>query len=191
MKKGFSIGIVLGVMMLALSCNSGQTYSGMLKAQKKAINRLIDENDFEILNEYPANGVFKENQFVKLDNGIYLNVVDSGNGNRAVAGATSVLCRITTKWLITWQTMDTTTVNNFKNGSSPIVYRYGTTAPTSTDDFSTTFFSYALFNGLEYVGDSSVVKLIIPFEVQNQTSSFYTSGIPLYFSKVQYRFELR
>jgi hypothetical protein len=51
----------------------------MLKAEKKAIDRFIAENEIEILKSYPANGVFEDRQFVVLDNGIYLNVVDSGN----------------------------------------------------------------------------------------------------------------
>ncbi|MDR1938431.1 MAG: DUF4827 domain-containing protein [Tannerellaceae bacterium] len=191
MKRGFNIGLVLCAVLIVLSCNDNPDYADMLNAQKKAINRLIDENGFEILGSYPENGVFKDNEFVILENGVYLNVVDSGNGQRAVAGSTSVLCRFNVKWLLEWQSMDTATVNNFQNGTTPLIYKYGMSAPTSTDSYSTTFFSVLLFSGLEHVGDSSVVKLIIPFHLDGNNQSFSGSGIPLYFSKVQYRFDSR
>ncbi|MDR1919292.1 MAG: DUF4827 domain-containing protein [Tannerellaceae bacterium] len=192
MKRGFNIGLVLCAVLIVLSCNNNKDYTDMLNAQKKAINRLIDENGFEILKSYPANGVFKDNEFVILDNGVYLNVVDSGNGQRAVAGSTWVFCRFNAKWIVEWQGMDTATVNNFQNGTNPLLYKYGMSSPASTsDNFSTTFFSVLLFSGLGYVGDSSVVKLIIPFHLEGNNQTFSSSGIPLYFSKVQYRFDSR
>ncbi|MDR2809388.1 MAG: DUF4827 domain-containing protein [Tannerellaceae bacterium] len=191
MKKGFNIGWILCAALLVWSCSNSRQYVDMLDAQEKAINRLIDENEFEILKSYPENGIFKENEFVVLDNGVYLNVVDSGNGNRAVLGSTSVFCRFNVKWLVEWSDTDTATVNNFANGTDPLIYRYGSSAPSSTDNFSTTFFSLLLFSGLEYVGDSSVVKLIIPFHLEGNSQTFGGSGVPLYFSKVQYRFDAR
>ena len=54
----------------------------MLKDEKKAINRLIDENDFEILKDFPEDSVFKENQFVELENGTYLNIIEKGTRQR-------------------------------------------------------------------------------------------------------------
>ena len=191
MKKGFYIGWILCAAWLIAGCNNNRQYTDLLKAQDKAISRLIDENEFEILNSYPENGVFKSNEFVILDNGVYLNVVDSGNGNRATAGTTTVLCRFNVKWLVEWQSMDTATVSNLQNGTEPMVYKYGASIPTSTDYFSATFFSTYIFSGLEHVGDSSVVKLIIPFDLDGNNRTFSGSGVPLYFSKVQYRFETR
>jgi hypothetical protein len=160
----------------------------MLDAQERAINRLIDENNFEILNSYPSDGVFKDNQFVILPNGVYLNVIDPGNGNRAVNNSTSVFCRFYVKCLIEWTYMDTTTIDCYMNGTYPIVYKYGASSPT-IDNSSTTFFSTLLFSGLDYVGDSSEVKLIIPFHLQENNQMFKSAGVPLYFSKVSYRFD--
>ncbi|MDR1556460.1 MAG: DUF4827 domain-containing protein [Tannerellaceae bacterium] len=188
MKKGFNIGLVLCVVLCVLSCNNNPQYSDMLDAQERAINRLIDENDIEILDAYPANGVFKDNQFIILDNGVYLNVIDSGNGNRAQAGSTSVFCRFFVKCLIEWQYMDTTTVDYFRNGTEPITYVYGASSPLYNNN-TASFFSTLLFSGLEYVGDSSEVKLIIPFHLNGNNSTFLQAGVPLYFSKVRYRFD--
>jgi hypothetical protein len=188
MKRGFNIVLALYVVLCVVSCSNSRQYSDMLEAQDRAIKRLQNENGFEILKSYPADGVFKENEFVILDNGVYLNVVDSGNGNRAVSGSTSVFCRFVVKWLVEWQYMDTATVDFFKNGTDPIIYTYGTSYPLY-DNTSSTFFSTLLFSGLEYAGDSSEVKLIIPFHLENNSQTFLSAGVPLYFSRVQYRFE--
>jgi hypothetical protein len=188
MKRGFNIGLALCIVLCVLSCSNNRQYTDMLDAQERAIKRLMDENSFEILKEYPVDGVFKDNEFVILDNGVYLNVVDSGNGNRSVAGNTSVFCRFTVKCLIEWQYMDTTTVDFFRTGTEPIVYVYGTYYPLYENSTST-FFSTLLFSGLEYVGDSSEVRLIIPFHLSENNQTFLSAGVPLYFGKVQYRFE--
>jgi hypothetical protein len=190
MKRGFTISFILCAILLASSCNRNRSFADRLKDQERAIDRLISEEGLVILKDYPANGVFKDNEFVLLENGLYLNVVDSGNGNKPVLGSTSILCRFSVKWLLMWSGNDTATIDNIVNGTDPIVYKYGATSPTNYNDYST-FFSTVLFTPLEYVGDSSVVKLIIPFNKNDQSSAFYSDGIPLYYKKVLYRFERR
>jgi hypothetical protein len=188
MKKGFNIGLVLWVVLLVVSCNNNQSYTDKLNAQKRAINRLMDESGFEVLKTYPANGVFGEKQFVELDNGVYLNVIDSGNGQRAVAGSTSLFCRFRVKCLIEWQYMDTTTIDFFKSPAMPLIYKYGMSSPTNSSESASIFFSAYLFSALEYVGDSSEVKLIIPFHLQGNNQTFQSAGVPLYFERVKYCF---
>ncbi|MDR1343934.1 MAG: DUF4827 domain-containing protein [Tannerellaceae bacterium] len=190
MKKSFNTVLALcAAMALALSCSGDRTYSNMLKVQDNAIGRLIDKNEFEILKNYPSDGVFKDNQFVILDNGVYLNVIDSGNGNHAVKGSTYIFCRFYVQCLIEWQYMDTTTMDCFKNGTDPIIYRYGEYLPAEENN-SSIFFSTLLFSALEYVGDNSEVKLIIPFHLSGNNQTFQSAGVPLFFSKVRYRFDL-
>ncbi|MCD8262958.1 MAG: DUF4827 domain-containing protein [Tannerellaceae bacterium] len=93
MKKGFNILISAVILLAIFSCNNSmKSYTDMLKDERKAIDRLKDEEGLDFIKEYPVNGVFKENEFVKLDNGIYMNVIDSGTGNRAAAGD-EILCR--------------------------------------------------------------------------------------------------
>ena len=83
MKKGFNILLILCAALVAISCSKTKSYTDMLKDEKKAINRLIDENDFEILKDFPEDSVFKENQFVELENGTYLNIIEKGTSQRA------------------------------------------------------------------------------------------------------------
>lgn len=189
MKKGFNILMIFCAVVFVLSCDKNKSYTDMLKDERKAIERFIDEEGIEVLKNYPENGVFKENQFVKLSSDIYLNVVDSGNGNRASAG-TDILLRASGKVLL----HDTFSFNGFDplDGPSgyygvtwPLAFKYG--AYSTVNDYSGYFFSVGLASGLEYVGDSSIVKLIVPFK---HGSSFQqTDGKPIYFDKVRYIFE--
>jgi hypothetical protein len=155
----------------------------MLNDEKKAISRLVDEQGFEILRDYPANGVFGEKQFVKLDNGLYLNVVDSGNGNRPATG-TSILVRASGRILL----HDTVTFNGFDPMNTiiiwPMEFRYGIYA---SNDQAGYFFSEGLMGGLNYAGDSSIVKLIVPFKLGSSYQQ--TDGKPIYYDKVRYIFE--
>lgn len=93
MKRGFYILMILCAALMVVSCDKTKSYTEHLKDERKAIERLIDREGFKVLKNYPSDGVFKENEFVKLENDVYLNVIDSGNGNRAVLGQTKAFCR--------------------------------------------------------------------------------------------------
>ena len=60
------------------------------KAQEKAIDRLRADSGLVFLEEFPTDSIFKENEFVELDNGVYLNIVNKGNSERAVLGQTAI-----------------------------------------------------------------------------------------------------
>jgi hypothetical protein len=155
----------------------------MLKAEKKAIDRFVDEQGFEILKNYPASGVFGEKQFVLLSSGLYLNVVDSGNGNRPVTG-TNILLRASGRVLLN----DTFSFNGFDPMSIiiswPMEFKYNA---YNSNDATGYFFSEGLVGGLEYVGDSAVVKMIVPFKIGSTYQQ--TNGNPIYYDKVRYIFE--
>ena len=102
------------------SCNKTTSYTDMLKAEKKAIERLMDSNGFVVLSDYPKDGVFKENEFYKLSNGVYLNVIDSGNGNHAVSGSTQVVCRFKARLFLS----DTTVIDGFSSSQFPVTFKY-------------------------------------------------------------------
>jgi hypothetical protein len=157
----------------------------MQKAQERAINKLIAEKGFEVLQDYPDDGVFDENQFVKLDNGIYLNVIDSGNGNRAVVGKTTVLIR----FKVTDITVEEdNSIDFFDNGAVPLEFLYGNAAyivamsGTAYNNYYA-YFSTGIESILQYVGENAVVKAIIPFEEGSAAQSSY--GTPLYFEKLK------
>jgi hypothetical protein len=181
--------VILSVVALS-SCNNTRTYADMKRDQAKATKKLIAEKGFEIIQTYPSNGVFAENQFVELENGIYLNVVDSGNGTRALIGKTEVLTRFR---VLDYADRDEPLVTDFfTNDAYPLEFLYGNASYVVSlyaGYYSGPYYNYfgtGIENILQYVGEGAVVKAIIPFEVGSTYQT--TLGTPLYFEKLTFAF---
>jgi len=195
MRKSFYFLLVVFVTLAGVSCNKTQSYTDMLNAQKKAINKLIDENDFEILSSFPEDSIFKENQFVKLDNGVYLNIISKGNNDRAVLYSTDIQTRFIARMFMDTDTGTVDLMGPHSNGTSPVEFKYGYYTAGLSDNYNNQFIGEGLAAGLPYVGDSAYVKLIVPFKMMTDIGSSYyygtafkSSGIPVYFAKVRYIF---
>jgi len=203
MKKGFYILVLIGCVlnfMFTVSCNDTPTYEELKAAEQKIIRRILDEKGVIILKEYPKDGVFKEKEFFQLGTGIYLNVVDSGNGNRATAYQTDVLVRASGEAYLR-DGIDT--FNTFINVYEPFEFRYGNAygvvqdhSKTSTNDPYYRYFGMGMESILSYIGDSSIVKLIVPGHseingaaggstMQNGNGSYFA---PIYYDRVRYIF---
>ena len=206
MKKCFYVPAwVYGVLMFGfiVSCNKTISYEEKKSAERRIINRMIAEKNIEILTEFPKDSVFGENQFVQLKSGIYLNIVDSGNGNRAESGKTLLLVRTSGEY---YTSEGTTSFNTFENSLPPFEFIYGNANlvvynHASNLDMYYFFFSAGLELILDYVGENAIVKLIVPgsseISVEGNTlstgSAFQQSGdassfIPIYYDKVRYLF---
>lgn len=194
MNKILGSSLMISAVLLATSCDKTQSYADMLKAEEKAIEKLMDEEDIVILKEYPADGVFKENEFYQMDNDVYINVIDSGNGNRIGTKRQNVNARFVVRFFKS----DTIELDGFASSRLPVTFSYQKYSDnyykwrydqndTNVDAIMSSFICEGLASGLQYVGDSSIVKLIVPFKVG--PTSFQSSGEPLYYTKVRYTFE--
>ncbi|MDR2148015.1 MAG: DUF4827 domain-containing protein [Tannerella sp.] len=168
--------------------------------ERKIVDRIIAEKNIEVLKNFPANGVFKDNQFVELSNGVFLNVVDSGNGQRAVANVTTLLVRASGEYFYSPDSLET--FDTFVNTDYPMEFKYGSAynvvqAHSVAYDSYYYLFGMAFEDVLQYVGDSAVIKMIVPAyaEVNNfglcstfQSSSDPYRYIPIYFDRVKYIF---
>ena len=190
MKKGFYILLIMFTAMWVVSCDKTKSYTDMLKAQEKAIKGLIADSGYVVLDNFPKDSIFKSNEFVLLDNGIYLNIISKGTSERAVLYKTEVSTRFIAR-LFMPSSLDTGTVDNLgphSNGTNPVIFKYGYNMATNTNDFyaPTYYFGPGLATALEYVGDSAVVKMIIPFK--QLSSDFQSSGTPIFYQKAKFIF---
>jgi hypothetical protein len=162
----------------------------MLNDERRATTRFMKENNFVVIKDYPANGVFKENEFYQMDNDVYINVVDSGNGERAVMYSTVVYSRFSANRFSLDTTLYYTRYSNYgphSNGTLPVEFRYGTyTALNPTGSALEEFMSEGFQSALQYVGDRGKVKMIVPFKVGSQVDM--QSGYPVFFEIVEYKF---
>lgn len=187
MKRSFVFLMVISMVMIAISCNKTKTYTEMLKANDKAISRFIDEEGLEILSDFPADTVFKPNQFVKLKSGAYLNIINRGNSERAVLNKTIIYARFEVRGLIP---PDTATVNTLDNPDDAYAtFTYGDYSSFSSGSIEYSYISEAVGAPLEYVGNGGRVKLIVPFKIGSQMDQ--SGGNPRYYSDLKYTFEIQ
>lgn len=193
MKRGFYILMIMCVALVVVSCDKTKSYTEYLKAERKAIDRLIDNEGIRVLKNYPSDGVFKENEFVKLDNDVYLNVIDSGNGNRAVLGTTKVFCRFIANDIMEADTAQlmvdnlSSKYNNRWGFPTEFIFGYNVYSGESRSYDPDIFVGEGLAAALYHVGEGAEVKLIVPFK--RMGSYFQSQYTPVYFSKVKYTFE--
>jgi len=175
--KNIIIASLISIVAIGVfsSCNKSKTYAQRLDAEKKIIERFIDDNNLMILKEYPKDSVFQENEFYfDTSSGIYYNVIDSGNGRRIQGGEEFYIRFKGLKYLASTDTSTYSNINNLQ----PEILVYGN---------SSTYSSTAWVAPLKNVGDRSQVKMIVPFNMglpsDQQT---YKTG---YYEMVDYRFE--
>lgn len=184
MKKGLGlVCFVIGLCIAFGACSSTETYADKLKNERKNIARFINENNFSVSSDYPASGVFAENEFFRDPaTGVYIHVIDSGNGVRANAAKRSVVnVRCNDALLLP---SDTVAGNNIA-GFQPIQFTYGIAA-TYTGVNSANMHDYVLLSAgivapLKFVGENARVSLIVPFAQGStyQGSSFQALYYPM------------
>lgn len=194
MKKGLGlICLIIGFCIAFGACSNSDTYADKLKRERKNISSFINENGIVILSEYPKSGVFKENQyFLDSSTGVYINVVDSGNGKRAALATSTQLLNsqvdIRFSGAMTLPIAESDTVGNNLPGLQPITLTYGISATYTANSSSSTmdyiYKSPGIVAPLQYVGEKAKVRLIIPF---SSGSSYQTAAfLPMYYTELQY-----
>lgn len=192
MKRGFYILLIMCAAVMVVSCDKTKSYTDMLKAQQKAIDRLEKDSGLVFLDDFPKDSIFKENEFVKLEDGVYLNIIEKGNSERAVMGKTDVQARFMATLFMESSSFGTGTVDLLgphSNGTHPVEFKYGYYSEGLYSYYYNIFISPGLAAGLPYVGDSAYVKLIVPFKQMGTLGDFQSTGTPVYFEKVRYIFK--
>lgn len=184
-------GILVCILAIFASCNKSDSYADKLKRERKNIKRFINEHDIRVLDAYPASGVFEANEYFREPTtGVYINVIDSGNGKRADAEKRSVVnVRFWDAMSLPASESDTITFN--EGGVDPIQFMYGvessyTNSSTGSylDQIEYLYLSKGMTMPLKYVGEDAVVSLIIPFNagsIAQQNGSY-----PIFFTKLKY-----
>ena len=193
--------ITLGVIFV--SCNKAdKTVADIMQKEKEAIEALIAKEGFEIINSFPDNGVFGKNQFLLLDNGCYLNIIDSGNGNRAVHGETIVLMRCGLTFMsASDDDVPFSIVVDYSD--EPVKFTYGdaynATMNADKNNPAYTILSPGIESALKYISESAVLRMIIPslYDANHDglnsggtgSAYQYMSLSPMYYEEIMIEFE--
>lgn len=190
MKKGFYILLIMCAAITIVSCGGKtKSYTDMLDDEKDAIEKLKDKEGLEFLSDFPKDSIFKENQFVKLSSGLYLNIINQGTKDRAVLGSTIVWSRFQVYFLIGQDSIPADNIGPNSGDTKPVEFRYGYTYSSNPDKYNIfdPLICRGLSDALQYVGDSSYVKLIVPFKLMS--SQYEQTGDGAYYKKVKFTFK--
>jgi hypothetical protein len=195
--------LLLLIPLLALgSCKKNRTVkplSQLKKEQRHAIDRLIKESSFRIVNRNDETlpETIDPNVFYKLSNGLYLRVIDKGSA-RPEVGKTVVAVEIKGYFFNDSQAKGAEFDNVSEAGVRPLLFRYisqyssdGTVHYSPINDGGlTTVYDNLLCEGVAFpmsvLGNGAVVELIVPFELG--PSQNYTAGNSIYVQRASYVF---
>jgi len=196
MRKAISFALIsISICLFMFSCDNGETYADKLKKEKKAIKRIVNDSNFVFMKDYPENGIFKSNEFfLDPNSGVYMQVIDSGNGRRAQTTSPATIVNVRYQNAYSLYSTDSIHHSNMTAATlyDVINFTYGDQS-TYTGTYSSgsitsdyRFKSLGVVAPLRYVGDSAIVKLIIPFScgstLQQQTYD------PVYIGYLMYSF---
>ncbi|NLY25257.1 MAG: DUF4827 domain-containing protein [Bacteroidales bacterium] len=185
MKKIIAIATTLfALLILASSCQDRKTYADYLKDESRAIDLFISKHNLTILDEFPEDGQFGDNDFYKDKNsGVYFNIIEVGDTTLNLQWKEEVYVRFS--GLEYFMTGDTTRYSNMNSVFPEEIVFIGPVNSNTKGSYSTPGWIVPL----GYVGHNGKVKMIVPFDMG---SSYDKSQYqPTYYDRVLYKFESR
>ena len=177
---------ILGILFLAIvSCvfsackNNNKSLQELLQEERKAIDRYIVMNDLVILKNYPKDGVFGEKEYFKTDEGLFIQVVDSGNGKR-VKLLDDVCVRYAYNQLVKEVAKGDTTKYLF-NSYEPFSFIYGI-QKTYSPTYSPVCEAWVI--PLKYISEDAILNLIIPSSIGCYSDN--SQVVPVFYRNLRY-----
>lgn len=172
----------VSLLILTTSCDNKKTYAEYLKDEQKSINLFIQQNNIKILESFPKNYTFAENEFYKDPfTGVYFNIIQLGDTTYRPQWREKVHIRF--KGLSYFASKDTTLYSNSFSTFPEELEFIGPVNSTTSASYSNAGWAVPL----SYIGHKGKAKLIIPFKYG---SSYDQSNYqPSYYNQVEYTFE--
>ncbi|MDR1632677.1 MAG: DUF4827 domain-containing protein [Dysgonamonadaceae bacterium] len=166
------------------SCDKQKSLQERLQEEKRAIDRYVKRNGLVILNEYPQNGIFGEKEYFRTSDGLYIHVVDSGNGRRATPLVDEITVRYEYRHDIA---VSDSSITYWSNSALiyPFSFKYGLQQSYTV---SGSLVCVGWVYPLSYVGEHAVVDLLIPSALGSAEDNNVSYGIinPVFYKGVTY-----
>lgn len=147
----------------------------MLAEEQEYIQDFIKERGLKIITEMPKDTIFQPNEYFRLSNGLYMNIISRGDlTRRPIIDTTTVFVRHWDFFILN-DTKDSTYIDGNSHSREPIEFVYGYAE------------SVGMQYPLQFLGDSAKVSLIVPSIVGDTDQE--SSVLPYYFGVLRYVFE--
>ena len=176
------------------ACDNTKTYAEMLEDEKDAIKAFIRDSSITVISQtefYRNDSTTKENEYVQLASGVYMNIVNKGSANLAdtVKPNDQILVRFSEYSLMDKKA----TISNLGYAEVVDEFNYRVTSSSIagqlTHGFMLSYYGPAVPAGwlvpLDYVRDGACVKLIVPSKMGH--SSAMQSVYPYYYYIQKYQ----
>lgn len=184
MKRFVFLYFILFCLALGSCEQEKVTYSDKIEEEKIFLSQFAKEQGFVVLNEFPENGVFAENEFVLLDSGVYLHISDYGEGTSPAKEAkiqtVAKGCFLGEKENESFDGFDASAGGEI---TWPLEFTYGENFLHSSDN---KILSEGYMSALQYVGNNSTVSMIVPFKVGSSYQNVHM--VSVYFEKIKFTF---
>ena len=120
-KLSILLTMVFGLGLFFQSCNNGKTYAEMKEEEREAIKRFIELNDIKVIDEeqfaeQDSTTDVSANEYVLFkETGIYMQVIERGNGESLGEGRHEILVRYMEERIKQNGDADTLSLNNLSN----------------------------------------------------------------------------
>ena len=120
-KLGILLMMVFGLGLAFQSCNYSKTYAEMKEDEREAIKRFIELNDIKVIDEdqfveQDSMTNVAANEYVLFkESGVYMQVVERGNGDVLEDGRHEILVRYLEEQIVEDGSVDTLSLNTISN----------------------------------------------------------------------------
>ncbi len=173
-----TIIFIISVIVLTsinIACDQTKTAMELIREEKRAIERYLERRNITVLKNYPPNGVFGENEYYLTGDGLYMHVVDSGNGVRVEPMVDQVQVRFESFYYITSYVSGDTSSIKLDYSWFPMEFIYGQSGSYAKAPSGLPCDGWAI--PLLYVGEEAIVDLIIPSRIGNSTDKADFSAV--------------
>ena len=179
------LALFCSLIFLLASCEAETTsYQDVRDKEQAIIDKFIDQKGLVVLKEYPKDSIFGEKEYVLLDNGVYLHVIDPGNGKRPAEGTK---IQSVAKGLFLGREEGEVFFNGFQAEDEwakwPLRFKYSEVPQAYYDE---NFLCEGYASVMKYVGDHSSVSMIVPFTYGSVYQ--HSTYLPIYYEKVDFTF---
>lgn len=185
MKQIYLLNLLCGLIFFLASCEAEKTtYQDVRDKEQAIIDKFINERGFVLLKEYPKDNIFGDKEYVLLENGVYLHVIDPGNGERPVQ---NTKIQSVAKGLFLGREGGDISFDGFQADDKwakwPLKFKYSETPQAYFDE---NFLSEGYVSVMKYVGNHSTVSMIVPFTYGSRYQ--LSTYLPIYYEKVDITF---
>ncbi|MCL1938179.1 MAG: DUF4827 domain-containing protein [Candidatus Azobacteroides sp.] len=166
-----------------IACDKQKTVQEYLREERKAIERYIDRQGIEITATYPK-GAFKANEYFKTNEGLYIHVVDSGNGRRVKPLVDRIQVRFDYLYYIKTYVSGKTDSTVLPFYYFPQEFIYGQSGSYGKNSYDFSCEGWAI--PLAYMGEGAIVDLIIPSALGTSYDNSYPNFNAVFYKNLTY-----